>query len=147
MKKDRIKEIIREELDSLKKEDPFNKAMDKYKERLGVTPGTGNTMGLPLEKLQKYIDLADTEAEADNIMGKYVYLPSISHFDSSTKIFSKEKAKEWLDQFIEKYNEVPKFKLNGGGSPEIINVEAYQNDKRKEQQNISNFYEGKNIGD
>jgi hypothetical protein len=102
MKKSEIKQLIREEFKDIlnETEDPFNIAMNNLNKRVGISKGTGNTMGLPVEKLPNYNELPDSY---DDQGEKNILLPSTERGDASERVYSKAGVADWVSEFMKKF--------------------------------------------
>ena len=116
MKASQLRNIIKEEiLKALSEYDPYEKGMERFKEKLPFkdpNPFVKNVM--KYEKLPGYSELPELHKDIDFKNRKSILLPS--SFDSNVKneLFSKEAVKEWYDEFVGKFKQAPQFKVENG---------------------------------
>jgi hypothetical protein len=149
MKLSEFKQIIKEEIKAVLELDGVNRTInDKFKAAMKFTSpegGPGNKMGLPLEKLQTYNDLPETDREVPKkdmrYIDTFIILPSVS--GENGFIYSKEKAKKWLDAYKAMYKgEEPRFKtkrISIAGKDNIVSGEIISSEYLEHQQKMKDY--------
>ena len=111
MKLGRLKQIIKEEV-----EDHYDIANTKINKMVGVKQGEGkpNVLKPNIPGYDKLSQSYDPVSDAN------IIIPSVTSGDATRTIRSKDEYHRWLKEFKDKYNEEPKFKVNGS-KIDIIN--------------------------
>jgi hypothetical protein len=148
MKKSELKQIIQEEVKSiLEAEDPINAALKKAIGFVPPTGGKGNRLGLPLEKLPTYNDLPETDKEVPRKDMRYIdifiLVPNIGAENGF--LYSKEKAKKWVDTYKSTYNgEEPRFtteRISIAGKDNIVRGTLVSDEYLAHQKRIKDYEE------
>jgi len=144
MKKSEIKQLIREEFKDIlnETEDPFNIAMNNLNKRVCISKGTGNTMGLPVEKLPNYNELPDSY---DDQGEKNILLPSTERGDASERVYSKAGVADWVSEFMKKFGvdegqDKIKFILDKN-KVKVINSKKFNDWQKSSDNNVGDFYQ------